>query len=182
MRDPWATRVAGAVIGAFYLVTGAWAFLAPLSFFSKVATFPPRNIHLLPDAGAFQVGLGLALTVPVALRAPLRVPLVLRYGQLFLHVDDAASAAVAALEHGDGVYNIVDDDPASARYWIPAFCRDIRAPAPMHLPGWLVAFLAGRFAAATLQEGRGASNAKAKRELGWAPRHPTWRDGFVTRL
>ncbi len=100
----------------------------------------------------------------------------------FVHVDDAASAAVMAVEGGNGVYNIADDDPAAARDWIPAFCRDIGAPAPMHLPGWLVALVAGRFAAATLQEGRGASNAKAKRELGWAPRHPTWRDGFVTRL
>ncbi len=98
----------------------------------------------------------------------------------FVHVDDAACAAVVALERGDGVYNIVDDDPAAARDWIPAFCRDIGAPAPMHVPGWLVALLAGRFAEATLQRGRGASNAKAKREVGWTPRHPTWRDGFVT--
>jgi nucleoside-diphosphate-sugar epimerase len=98
----------------------------------------------------------------------------------FIHVDDAAAAAVVALERGDGVYNIVDDDPAAARDWIPAFCRDMGAPAPMRTPGWLVALLAGPFAAATLQRGRGATNAKAKRELGWAPRHPTWRDGFVT--
>jgi len=86
MRDPWATRAIGAVIGAFYLVTGAWAFLAPLSFFSAVATFAPRNIHLLHDAGAFQVGLGLALTVPVALRAPLRTPLIAVLGASVLHV------------------------------------------------------------------------------------------------
>lgn len=98
----------------------------------------------------------------------------------FVHVDDAASAAVMALECGSGVYNIADDDPAAVRDWIPAFCRDIGAPAPMHVPGWLVALLAGRFAEATLRLGRGASNARAKRELGWAPRHPTWRDGFVT--
>jgi len=100
----------------------------------------------------------------------------------FVHVDDAAGAAVAALEHGHGIYNIVDDDPAAARDWIPAFCRDIGAPAPMPVPGWLVELMAGRFAAATMQRGRGASNAKAKRELGWTLRHPTWRDGFVTRL
>jgi nucleoside-diphosphate-sugar epimerase len=99
----------------------------------------------------------------------------------FLHVDDAAGAAVVALERGDGAYNVVDDDPAAARDWIPAFCRDIGAPAPMHVPGWLVELLAGKFAAATMQRGRGASNARAKRELGWEPRHPTWRDGFVAR-
>src|SRR5713101_6278587 len=91
-----------------------------------------------------------------------------------------SGAAVVALEHGDGVYNIADDDPAAARDWIPAFCRDVGAPAPIRVPGWLVALLAGRLAEATLQLGRGASNAKAKRELGWAPRHPTWRGGFTT--
>jgi nucleoside-diphosphate-sugar epimerase len=99
----------------------------------------------------------------------------------FVHVDDAAGAAVVALERGHGVYNIVDDDPAPALHWIPAFCRDVGAPAPMHVPGWLVELLAGKFAAATMQRGRGASNAKAKRELGWEPRHPTWRDGFVAK-
>ncbi len=86
MRDPWATRAVGALIGAFYLVTGAWAFLAPMSFFSTVATFAPLNIHLLHDAGAFQVGLGLALTVPVALRTPLRAPLIAVLGASVLHV------------------------------------------------------------------------------------------------
>lgn len=86
MRDPLATRVVAAVIGAFYLVTGAWAFLAPLSFFSSVATFVPLNVHLLHDVGAFQVGLGLALTGAVALRAPLRAPLIAVLGASVLHV------------------------------------------------------------------------------------------------
>jgi 2-alkyl-3-oxoalkanoate reductase len=98
----------------------------------------------------------------------------------FVHVDDAAGAAVVALDHGDGVYNIVDDDPALTRDWIPAFCSELGAPKPMHVPGSLVALIAGSFAAATLQEGRGASNAKAKRELGWLPTHPSWRAGFLT--
>jgi hypothetical protein len=86
MRDPLATRVIGAVIGTFYLVNGAWALLAPLSFFNAVATFAPANIHLLHDLGAFQVGLGLALTLPVALRAPLRAPLIAVLGASVLHV------------------------------------------------------------------------------------------------
>jgi uncharacterized membrane protein len=86
MRDPRAARVIGAVIGIFYLVTGAWAFLEPLNFFSAVATFAPLNIHLLHDAGAFQVGLGLALTVAVALRAPLRAPLIAVLGASILHL------------------------------------------------------------------------------------------------
>jgi nucleoside-diphosphate-sugar epimerase len=100
----------------------------------------------------------------------------------FVHTDDAASAAVAALTHGAGVYNIVDDDPAPARDWIPAFCNELGAPKPMHAPGALVGLLAGSFATATLQEGRGASNAKAKRELGWSPRRPSWRAGFLPDL
>jgi hypothetical protein len=86
MRDPLATRVIGSVIGAFYLLTGAWAFLAPLSFFSTVATFAPPNVHLLHDLGAFQVGLGLALTVPAALRVPLRAPLIAVLVASVLHV------------------------------------------------------------------------------------------------
>jgi 2-alkyl-3-oxoalkanoate reductase len=98
----------------------------------------------------------------------------------FVHVDDAANAAVVALEQGDGVYNIVDDDPALVRDWIPRFCHELGAGKPMYVPASLAALMAGRFAAATLQEGRGASNAKAKRELGWSPRHPTWRAGFLT--
>lgn len=86
MRDPLATRVVAAVIGVFYLVFGAWAFLAPLSFFSAVATFAPPNVHLLHDLGAFQVGLGLVLTLPVALRAPLRAPLIAVLVASILHV------------------------------------------------------------------------------------------------
>ena len=92
MRDPLTTRVIGAVIGAFYLVTGVWAFLAPSSFFNAVATFAPLNIHLLHDAGAFQIGLGLVLTLAVALRAPLRVPLIAVLAasvvHLFAHIED----------------------------------------------------------------------------------------------
>jgi len=86
MRDPLATRVVGVVVGVFYLLTGAWAFLAPMSFFSSEATFAPLNIHLLHDAGAFQIGLGLALIVPVALRVPLRASLVAVLGASLLHV------------------------------------------------------------------------------------------------
>ena len=74
------------MIGAFYLITGAWSFLVPMSFFSAVATFAPLNVHLFHDIGAFQIGLGLALTVAVALRAPLRVPLVAVLGASVVHV------------------------------------------------------------------------------------------------
>ena len=97
----------------------------------------------------------------------------------FLHVDDAATSAIAALERGSGVYNITDDDPAPGREWIPAFCSDLGAPRPLRVPAWLVGIAAGGFAASLLTNGRGASNAKAKRELDWSPSRATWRAGFL---
>jgi nucleoside-diphosphate-sugar epimerase len=98
----------------------------------------------------------------------------------FLHVDDAATAAIAALERGQGVYNITDDEPAAARDWIPAFCRDVGAPPPFRVPAFVARMIAGSFATSALTEGRGASNRKAKSEMGWTPSHPTWRAGFVS--
>lgn len=97
----------------------------------------------------------------------------------FLHVTDAATAAIAALERGHGVYNITDDEPAAARDWIPAFCREIGAPPPLHIPAWVVRIVAGSFAVGVLTEGRGASNRRAKREMGWTPSHASWRAGFL---
>ena len=96
----------------------------------------------------------------------------------FVHVDDAASAAACAVGGGSGIYNIVDDDPALVRDWIPAFCLEARAPRPMRVPTWLSVLLAGPLAQ-VFENSRGASNAKAKRELGWAPKHPSWRQGFM---
>lgn len=97
----------------------------------------------------------------------------------FLHVDDAATSAIAALQRGAGVYNVADDEPALAREWIPAFCAELGAPKPWSVPAWLVRIAAGEFSARLLTDGRGASNAKAKRELSWSPLHPTWRAGFL---
>ena len=97
----------------------------------------------------------------------------------FLHVEDAATSAIAALEKGAGVYNITDDEPAACRDWIPAFCREVGAPAPMHVPALVARIAAGSVAAGLLTDGRGASNTKAKRELGWSPSHATWRAGFL---
>jgi nucleoside-diphosphate-sugar epimerase len=96
----------------------------------------------------------------------------------FLHVDDAASAAVCAMERGRGIYNIVDDEPAPMREWVPVFCASVRAPRPLRVPVWLVRLLAGGFVATTAVESRGATNARAKAELGWQPRWPSWREGF----
>ncbi len=95
------------------------------------------------------------------------------------HVDDAAGGTVAALERGRrGVYNIVDDDPAPSRELIPAIAEALGAPKPLRIPAWLGRLLAGEVAVTMMTEGRGSSNAKAKRELGWEPSWPSWREGF----
>ena len=97
----------------------------------------------------------------------------------FLHIEDAAEATVAALERArPGIYNIVDDDPAPVHLWLPEVARRIGAKPPRHVPRWLGRLLAGEAATAMMTEVRGASNAKAKRELGWAPSHPSWREGI----
>ncbi|HEX7292664.1 MAG TPA: NAD(P)-dependent oxidoreductase [Conexibacter sp.] len=98
----------------------------------------------------------------------------------FVHVEDAAAATVAALERGRAgeLYNVCDDDPAPMREWVPALCAAAGGKPPRHIPRW-VARLAGEHVVAMTCEVRGASNAKAKRELGWAPRRSSWRDGFA---
>jgi nucleoside-diphosphate-sugar epimerase len=99
----------------------------------------------------------------------------------FIHVDDAATATVAALDRGStGVYNIVDDEPGPAREWVPAYAEAVGAKQPLRVPAWIARLLAGPVAVAGMTTQRGASNAKAKRELGWAPEHRSWRDGFRT--
>ena len=97
----------------------------------------------------------------------------------FIHLDDAAAATVLALERGaPGIYNIVDDDPAPAREWLPVLAQALGAKPPRHFPAWLARLLGGEAAVLLGTESRGASNAKAKRELGWTPRFPSWREGF----
>jgi nucleoside-diphosphate-sugar epimerase len=98
----------------------------------------------------------------------------------FVHIEDAADATVAAVTHGRrGIYNIVDDNPAPVSEWLPAAARAVGAPAPRHVPRWLGRIAAGESGVVMMTEMRGASNEKAKRELGWAPRHPSWREGFA---
>jgi nucleoside-diphosphate-sugar epimerase len=100
----------------------------------------------------------------------------------FIHVDDAASATAAAIERGTpGVYNIVDDEPAAARDWIPDLAEVIGAPKPRRIPKFVARLLAGRLASMATQM-QPVSNAKAKAELGWQPRHASWRDGFRAEL
>jgi nucleoside-diphosphate-sugar epimerase len=97
----------------------------------------------------------------------------------FVHLDDAAAATAIAVERGEpGVYNVVDDDPAPVREWLPALADAIGAKPPRRVPRFLARLLAGEVGVALMTEIRGASNAKAKRELGWALRYPSWREGF----
>jgi nucleoside-diphosphate-sugar epimerase len=97
----------------------------------------------------------------------------------FIHLDDAAAATVLALERDvAGIYNIVDDVPAPAREWLPALAEVLGAKPPRRFPRWLARLLAGEFVAMMGTQSRGASNAKAKRELGWELRYPSWREGF----
>jgi nucleoside-diphosphate-sugar epimerase len=97
----------------------------------------------------------------------------------WIHLEDAAAATVLALEHdGPAIYNIVDDEPAPAREWLPVLAESLGAKPPRRLPAWLVRFVAGGAAVVMGTEVRGASNAKAKRELGWTLRYPSWRVGF----
>ena len=98
----------------------------------------------------------------------------------FIHLDDAAAATVLALEHDvAGIYNIVDDEPAPVREWLPVLANALGAKPPRHFPRWLARLFAGEAAVMMGTESRGASNAKARRELGWDLRYPSWRQGFV---
>jgi nucleoside-diphosphate-sugar epimerase len=99
----------------------------------------------------------------------------------FVHVDDAAAATVAAVRRGaPGAYNIADDDPAPVAEWLPELARGVGARPPRHVPVWLGRLAAGDVAVSLMTRIQGASNAKARRELAWTPKHATWREGFRT--
>jgi 2-alkyl-3-oxoalkanoate reductase len=101
----------------------------------------------------------------------------------FIHVDDAAAATVAAVERGaPGVYNVVDDEPAPLRQWLPVYAEAVGAPRPWRIPAFIARLAAGKEVVGMATALRGAANAKAKRELGWQPAHQTWREGFRTAL
>jgi len=98
----------------------------------------------------------------------------------FVHLHDAAAATVLALEReGPGVYNVVDDEPAPVREWLPWLASVLGAKPPRRVPAWLARLFVGDPGIMLMTDARGASNAKAKRELGWAPRYRSWREGFV---
>ncbi|HEV2975673.1 MAG TPA: NAD(P)-dependent oxidoreductase [Solirubrobacteraceae bacterium] len=101
----------------------------------------------------------------------------------FVQIEDAARATLAALQRGDsGAYNVVDDEPAPARDWIPALAGALGAKPPLRVPAWLARPLAGEYGLLTMTRAQGASNARAKAKLGWTPRPASWREGFRTAL
>jgi nucleoside-diphosphate-sugar epimerase len=129
--------------------------------------------------GSFYGDANDALVEPVRKR---QFPIVGEGGGIssFIHLYDAAAATVLALENdGPAIYNIVDDDPAPVREWLPVLASVLGAKPPRRVPVWLARLFVGDAGVMMATEARGASNAKAKRELGWTPRYPSWRQGFV---
>jgi len=134
---------------------------------------PGTGISLAPDA------------VMAALIRKRRFPIVGDGGGVFshVHIEDAATATAIAVERGQpGIYNVVDDEPAPLREWLPVLASALGAKPPMRIPRWLGRLAAGEAATAMMTEAKGASNAKARRELGWQPRYASWRQGFTHGL
>jgi 2-alkyl-3-oxoalkanoate reductase len=139
--------------------------------------------------GAFYgPGTGISLADDAVMAAPIRkrrFPIVGDGGGVwsYIHIEDAAAATVLAVEHGrSGIYNVVDDDPAPVREWLPPLASALGAKPPRRVPRWLGRLAAGEMTTVMMTDVRGASNAKAKRELGWKPRYPSWRQGFAQGL
>jgi nucleoside-diphosphate-sugar epimerase len=138
--------------------------------------------------GFYGPGTGISLAPDAAMAAPVRkhqFPIIGDGGGVFshIHIDDAAAATVAAVEHGGaGIYNIVDDEPAPVREWLPVLASALGAKPPRRIPRWLGRLAAGEMATLMMTDAHGASNAKAKRELGWKPRYASWRLGFAQGL
>jgi nucleoside-diphosphate-sugar epimerase len=134
---------------------------------------PGTSVSLAPDA---------EMAGPIRKR---RFPIVGDGGGVWshVHVEDAAAATAAAVDHGKpGIYYVVDDDPAPVREWLPVLAGALGAKPPRRVPRWLARLLAGEAATVMMTEAKGASNAKAKRELGWQLRYPSWRQGFAQGL
>jgi nucleoside-diphosphate-sugar epimerase len=101
----------------------------------------------------------------------------------FIHIDDAARATLAAIERdAEGIFNITDDEPARISEWLPRLARAVDAPPPRHVPKFLARFAIGESGIVLMTDVRGASNAKAKRVLGWQPHWASWREGFFEEI
>lgn len=138
--------------------------------------------------GFYGPGTGISLDPDAMMTTPIRkrqFPIIGDGGGVWshIHIEDAASATAIAVERGDpGVYYVVDDEPAKVRDWLPALASALGAPPPRRIPRWLGRLVAGEMATLMMTEVRGASNKKAKRELGWELRYPTWRLGIQKGL
>jgi nucleoside-diphosphate-sugar epimerase len=138
--------------------------------------------------GFYGPGTGISLAPDAVMAGPIRkrrFPIVGDGGGVWshVHIEDAAAATALAVERGQpGVYNIVDDEPAPVREWLPALASALGAKPPRRIPRWLGRLAAGEMATLMMTEARGASNDKAKRELGWQLRYPSWRQGFAQGL
>jgi 2-alkyl-3-oxoalkanoate reductase len=143
---------------------------------------------VLRYGGFYGPGTAISLAPDAVMAAPIRkrrFPIVGDGGGVWshVHIEDAAAATAAAVEHGKpGIYNIVDDEPAPAREWLPVLARALDAKPPRRVPRWLARLAAGEMATLMMTEVRGASNQKAKRELGWKPAYASWRQGFAQGL
>jgi len=138
--------------------------------------------------GFYGPGTGISLAPDAVMAAAIRkrrFPIVGGGGGVWshVHIEDAAAATAVAVERGQpGIYNVVDDDPAPVREWLPVLASALDAKPPRRIPRWLGRLAAGEAATLMMTEVRGASNEKAKRELGWQPRYPSWREGFAQGL
>jgi 2-alkyl-3-oxoalkanoate reductase len=138
--------------------------------------------------GFYGPGTGISLAPDAVMAAPIRkrrFPIVGDGGGIWshVHIEDAAAATAIAVERGQaGIYNVVDDEPAPVREWLPVLARALDAKPPRRIPRWLARLAAGETATVMMTDVRGASNEKAKRELGWKPRYASWRQGFAEGL
>jgi nucleoside-diphosphate-sugar epimerase len=143
---------------------------------------------VLRYGGFYGPGTGISLAPDAVMAAPIRkrrFPLVGDGGGVwsFVHIEDAAAATAVAVERGErGIYNVVDDEPAPVREWLPELARALGGKPPRRVPRWLVRLLAGEVATVMMTDVRGASNEQAKREFGWQPRYASWRQGFAHGL
>jgi 2-alkyl-3-oxoalkanoate reductase len=143
---------------------------------------------VLRYGGFYGPGTGISLAPDAVMATPIRkrrFPIVGDGGGVWshVHIEDAAAATAAAVEHGQpGIYNVVDDDPAPVREWLPVLASALGAKPPRRVPRWLGRLAAGEVPTVMMTEVRGASNAKAKRELGWKPHYASWRQGFAQGL
>jgi 2-alkyl-3-oxoalkanoate reductase len=153
-----------------------------------VATIEWGEGLVLRYGGFYGPGTSVSLAPDAQVAAPIRkrwFPIVGDGGGIWshIHIDDAATATALAVERGQpGIYNIVDDEPAPVREWLPALASALGAKPPRRIPRWLGRLAAGEAATLMMTEARGASNDKAKRELGWQPHYASWRQGFAHGL